>query len=100
MQIIWYKQAEQDLNESIAFIANESPVNALYVLDEIILFIDSLPLFPYKYPKEPIYNMENIRFVNKWFLKIIYRIESDNIYILRIFNTHQNPDKIKLYLDK
>ena len=98
MQIIWYKQAEQDLNESIAFIAQDNPVNALNVLDKIILFIDSLPLFPYKYPKEPIYNMENIRFVNKWFLKIIYRIEADNIYILRIFNTHQNPDKIKLHL--
>ena len=96
MQIIWYKQAEQDLNDSIAFIAMKNPVNALYVLDEIIILIDSLSIFPYKYPKELIYNKENIRSVTKWSYKIVYRIESDIIYILRIFNTHQHPDRIIL----
>ena len=99
MRIIWYKQAEKDLNDNIAFIATRSPVSALHVLDEMIILIDSLSLFPYKYPKEPIYNKANIRFVNKWSFKIIYRIESDNIYILRIFNTNQNPEKIISYLD-
>ena len=95
MQIIWYNKAEQDLNESIAFIAMDSPKNAIKVLDEIVFLVDSLPLFPYKYPKEPIYNKENIRFVTKWSFKIIYRIETGIIYILRIFNTHQNPAKIQ-----
>jgi len=94
MKIIWYNQAEQDLNANIAFIAQDSTENALRVLEEIITIIDSLALFPYKYPKEPIYNVENIRFVTKWSYKIIYRVETDIIYILRIFNTHQNPAKI------
>ena len=94
MQIIWYNQAEQDLSANIAFIAQDSTENALRVLEEIITIIDSLALFPYKYPKEPIYNVENIRFVTKWSYKIIYRVETDIIYILRIFNTHQNPAKI------
>ncbi len=94
MQIIWYNKAEQDLSANIAFIAQDSPENAIRVLDEIITIIDSLVLFPYKYPKEPIYNVENIRFVTKWSYKIIYRVETDIIYVLRIFNTHQNPAKI------
>jgi len=94
MQIIWYNKAEQDLSANIAFIAQDSPENAIRVLDEIITIIDSLVLFPYKYPKEPIYNVENIRFVTKWSYKIIYRVEADIIYVLRIFNTHQNPAKI------
>lgn len=96
MRIIWYKQAEDDLNSSIAYIATNSPKNALNVLDEIMILIDSLSLFPYKYPKELIYNKNNIRFVTKWSFKIIYRIEIDTIYILRIFNTHQHPSKAKL----
>ena len=91
MRIIWYSKAEQDLNSNIAFIAQSSPENAIKVLEEIMLLTDSLLLFPYKYPKEPIYNVENIRFVTKWSYKIIYRVESDMIYILRLFNTHQNP---------
>ena len=94
MRIIWYSKAEQDLSNNIAFIAQNSPENAIKVLEEIMLLTDSLLLFPYKYPKEPIYNVENIRFVSKWSYKIIYRVESDIIYILRIFNTHQNPAKI------
>lgn len=94
MQIIWYSKAEQDLNNSIAYIATNSPKNALNVLERIMILIDNLPLFPYKYPKEPIYNKENIRYVSKWSFKIIYRIETDIIYILRIFNTNQHPAKI------
>jgi plasmid stabilization system protein ParE len=81
----------QLLSTNIAYIAQNSPKNAIKVLEEIMLLTDSLLLFPYKYPKEPIYNVENIRFVTKWSYKIIYRVESDMIYILRLFNTHQNP---------
>ena len=94
MKIIWYSKAEQDLSNNIAFIAQDNPENAIKVLEEIMLLTDSLLLFPFKYPKEPIYNVENIRFVSKWSYKIIYRVESDVIYVLRIFNTHQNPAKI------
>lgn len=94
MQILWYSKAEQDLSNNISFIALNSQENATKVLEEIMSVIDSLPLFPYKYPKEPVYNTENIRFVTKWSYKIIYRVEAKIIYILRIFNTHQNPGKI------
>ena len=93
-QIVWHSKAEQNLRGNIAYIAQNSPENAVKVLDEIMLLTDSLLLFPYKYPKEPVYDVENIRFVTKWSYKIIYRVESDIIYILRIFNTHQNPSNI------
>ncbi len=95
MKIIWYRKADNDLNQNIAYIAEISPKNAKLVLDEIINLVDSLEVFPYKYPKEPIYNSENIRFVTKWSFKIVYRVELEAIYILRIFNTHQNPKRIK-----
>jgi plasmid stabilization system protein ParE len=93
MKIIWYRKAEQDLNNNIAYIALNSPQNAIKVLDELLAFIDSFSLFPYKYPKEPVYNIDDIRFAIKWHFKIIYRVGDKNIYILRIFNTYQNPEK-------
>jgi len=91
MEIIWHKKATQDLNQNINHIAKISQQNAIMVLDEIMNLVESLIIFPYKYPKEPIYNNENIRFVTKWSFKIIYRIDSNKLYILRIFNTNKNP---------
>jgi len=60
----------------------------------LIELSNTLVLFPYKYPKEPVYNKNNIRFLTKWSYKIIYRIETDKIIILRIFNTNQHPRRI------
>ncbi len=96
MKIVWHNKARNDLNLNIKYIAKSSPQNAMKVLNELVAFVDSLLIFPNKYPKEPIYNAENIRFVTKWSYKIIYRVDAEIIYILRIFNTNQNPKDIKL----
>ena len=94
MTISWHTKAIEDLNTNIAHIAKESPQNALHILETLTILADSLGDMPYKYPKEPVYNRENVRFVSKWSFKIIYRVEVDGIYILRVFNTNQNPDRI------
>lgn len=94
MTIDWHSKAVDDLTENIAYIATKSPKNALHVLETLTALADSLGTMPFKYPKEPVYNSENIRFVSKWSFKIIYRVEPDRIYVLRVFNTHQHPDKI------
>lgn len=94
MTISWHSKAVEDLNKNIAYIGSKSPQNALHVLKTLTELADSLVHIPTKYPVEPVYNSENVRFVTKWSFKIIYRVESDKIYILRIFNTNQNPNKI------
>jgi plasmid stabilization system protein ParE len=95
MKISWNSKALDDLNSNISHIAGNSPQNALHVLNTLTELAESLVYMPYKYPKEPTYNIENIRFVTKWSFKIIYRVETQGIYILRVFNTNQSPDKIK-----
>jgi len=97
MKIIWHNKASQDLNNTIKYIAKRSPQNAIIVLNKLTDLVDSLNILPYRYPVEPIYNKDNIRFIAKWSFKIIYRIEADVIYILRIFNTNQHPNKIKYF---
>jgi len=96
MEIIWIAKASQDLNKHVAYISKQSPQNALIVLNAILNLSKSLGDMPYKYPKEPIYNQENIRFLSRWSFKIIYRIGENKIYILRVFSTYQNPKRIKI----
>ena len=94
MIINWHSKAVDDLNENIKYIAIGSPQNAVHVLKTITALCDSLGNMPYKYPKEPVYSSESVRFITKWSFKIIYRVEVERIYILRIFNTHQNPSNV------
>ncbi len=94
MRISWHSKAVEDLNKNIAYIATKSPQNALHVLKTLTMLADSLAHMPSRYPVEPVYNSENVRFVTKWSFKIIYRVESDRIYILRVFNTNQRPSRV------
>ena len=96
MQIIWHNKAKQDLDENIRYIAKQSLKNALTVLETLTSLVNSLKIFPLAYSKEPVYNKENVRFIVKWNFKIIYKVDKANntIYILRIFNTKQQPKRI------
>lgn len=93
MHIIWTKRAEKDLYLSIGHIAKESPQNASKVLKKIIALSETLSDFPLKYPKEPTYDQEKIRFVSVYNFKLIYIIEPKQIRILRLFHTKQHPSK-------
>jgi len=93
MHIIWNKRAEKDLYLSISYIAKESPKNAGKVLKKIIALSKGLALYPLKYPKDPIYNNERVRFAIIYSFKLIYKIESDKIRIPRLFHTKQHPSK-------
>lgn len=95
MTTIWENKAVKELNEAIAFIAVNSPQNALMVLDRFLALSETLGFMPYKYPKEPHYNRENIRFTTKYNHKLIYQVEPDRIIILRIFPAKQDPRKLE-----
>jgi plasmid stabilization system protein ParE len=87
--IIWHITAIQELQEIYDYVFSNSPQNAALVISEIESMVLSIPYMPFKNPKEPRYNDENVRFVIKWNYKIIYKIENDDINILSIFNTSQ-----------
>lgn len=95
MEVIWRKKASDELESIYKYIKKESPQNALLVFNAIFDLALSLSNFPYKFPVEPTININNIRYAVIWSYKIIYSIEESNILILRVFNTKQNPKKIK-----
>lgn len=94
MLTVWTKRAETDLFLNIGKIAENSPQNAKKVLVELYKLVEDFKNFPLKFPKEPIYNKENIRVAIKWSFKIVYRVEKEKIYILRVFHSKQHPKKI------
>ncbi|TDD97405.1 type II toxin-antitoxin system RelE/ParE family toxin [Flavobacterium cellulosilyticum] len=95
MNVIWRKNALNELEAIYKYIKKESPQNAVLVFNSIYDLAISLPNFPYKFPVEPIINIEKVRFVVVWSFKIVYSVEKDSIVILRVFNTKQNPKKLK-----
>ena len=89
------KKASKDLISIYKYIQKESSQNAVFVINSICDLVDSLELFPFKFPKKRFLNNENIRFAVIWSYKVVYAIDNVTILILRVFNTKQNPKKIK-----
>ena len=95
MKVLWSTKALNELEAIYNYINKESPQNAILVFNGIYDLTNSLINFPYKFPVEPIINIEKVRFAAIWSFKIIYSIENDSIVILSIFNTKQNPKQLK-----
>lgn len=94
--IIWESRAKDELQDIYDYIFFHSPQNAENVITELISIAESISNMPFKHPKEPYFNNENIRFVPKWNYKIIYLIGDIDIIILSVFNTSQNSIRISL----
>ncbi len=94
MRIIWSSRAETDLYNAISYIAEQSPQNAKQVSGRIKKLVKGLTNQPYKFQKDELYNNENVRRAVIYSYKIVYKIYNDKIVILRVFSTHQHPDKI------
>lgn len=95
MKVLWSKKASNELEAIYKYIKKESSQNSVLVFNEICDLANSLPNFPYKFPIEPIINIEKVRFAAIWSFKIIYSVEKESIVILRVFNTKQNPKQLK-----
>jgi toxin ParE1/3/4 len=95
MKVLWSKKASNELEAIYNYIKKGSPQNAILVFNGIYDLANSLPNFPYKFLVEPIINIEKVRFAAIWSFKIIYSVEKESVVILRIFNTKQNPKKLK-----
>ena len=91
--VIWSDYAILSVQDIYNYIYIQSPQNADLVIDTLFDLGDKLNFFPEKFPKEPLFNSEDIRFFPKWNFKIVYRIESHRIYILDVFLTQQNLNK-------
>lgn len=87
--VVWSKNSSDSLQYIYDYILNEgkSPQNAEMVILTLLELGNELNIFPEKFPKEPTFNDENIRFCVKWNFKILYQIKSDKILIINVYIT-------------
>ena len=79
--------AKDDLQEIYNYIAKDSVYYAIKTTKQIINKTQIIKSFPYVGRKVQTYNSENIRELIYKSYKIIYEIDSKNIYIHRIFHS-------------
>jgi len=98
MKIVYTEQSLIGLEESLKFIAPKIPYEKLIeIRDKILDAVDTLLLQPKKGQKEPFLEhlkLEHRRLVEGHY-KIIYRIVDEYIYITDIFDSRQDPEKMK-----
>lgn len=79
----------------VNYIKKDSPVAAERVRQKVFDTIDSIQPFPEKFSAEERLAWQgNIRYSVIWSYKIIYLIENNEITILDVFDTRQDPEKM------
>jgi len=98
MKLIYTDQSLESLKEALEFIAPKvTHQKLLEIRDKILDKADSLATDPYTGQKEPYLTHLELghRRIIESHYKIIYRIVGDFIYITDIFDSRQDPEKMK-----
>ena len=98
MKLIYTEQALFGLEEALEFIAPKvTQEKLLEIRDRILDKVDTLLLHPLQGQKEPYLEHLDLghRRVIENHYKIIYRLMDEYVYITDIFDSRQDPDKMK-----
>ncbi|MFM9837255.1 MAG: type II toxin-antitoxin system RelE/ParE family toxin [Cyclobacteriaceae bacterium] len=99
MNLIYTPTAWLSLDKSINFLRlQEVPGSKISeIVDEVFKKAETLKKFPYSGQKETmLFDRKNLyrRLVIRYF-KIVYFIEGENVHVVAIFDTRQDPEKLK-----
>jgi toxin ParE1/3/4 len=98
MKLIYTEQALFSLEEALSLIAPKvTPEKLMEIRDSILDTADTLLLHPLQGQKEPYLEdlgLGHRRLIESHY-KIIYRVVGECIYITDIFDSRQDPDKMK-----
>ena len=87
VELIWLKTASDDLIQIYNYIYKDSIYYSIKTVNEIIDMVDRLKEFPYMGRKIPEYELETQRELIYKSYRIIYKIESNKIFIRRIWHS-------------
>lgn len=97
-KVFWTKFAFNSLKEIHRYYKeNVSKIIADNIRDNVLDSTSQLEILPRSGAKEELLNelKEECRFVVRGNYKIIYKIKSKRIFIMDVFDTRQDPQKIK-----
>ena len=92
LKVIWTAKSLRALQDIYNFYSLKSEAAATSVINDIIEIAESIT-FPEQYQKDEILPEYRRMIVRHY--KILYRTEKNAIYILTIFDTRQNPIKLR-----
>jgi len=97
MEIIWTETAKNDLKNIFNFIKSEININkaqliVFQIIDETSV-LQNMPEAGQKEPKFERFKNEYRRLIFKHY-KIVYQISAELVYINRVFDSRQNPNKL------
>lgn len=92
--IRWSLAAGKDLREIEEFIARDSPVYAVRLVDRIVEAVERLEPFPLSGRIVPEYDREELREVIFGSYRIVYLVQEEMVTILRV--VHGARDMIRL----
>lgn len=84
--VIWSEVAKEDLSNIFQFIALDSRIYALKVVDEIIALSEKLDAFPQAGKKVKEHRYEEIREVSVYSYRLIYRVSNQGIHVVTILH--------------
>ena len=87
VKIEWLRAAKLDLFQIYNYIYEDSIYYSIKTINNIVEKTDSLEYFPYMGRKIPEHNRENERELIYKTYRIMYRIESNKIFIRRIWHS-------------
>lgn len=98
MKLTFTQQALDSLQEALGFLANDVPVEKLIEIRDAILSKAHKLVKNFRMGQKEEYldhlGQSHRRIIEGNF-KIIYRVEDDTIFITDIFNTRQDPSRMK-----
>ncbi len=100
MQIIWTRPAMENLHSICDFCKKRKDAATARKLRKAIFDkVENLVKFPALGQKEQslFHQNKEYRSLLHGNFKIIYRVEDQNIFMVRIFDTRQNPDKLAFW---
>ena len=92
VKVIWTDFAIEDLRSIHDYIAQDSKIYASRFVEKIILRIDQLETHPESGRIVPEFNIETIRELIEGNYRIVYKINTDHIGIVRI---HHSASQLK-----
>jgi plasmid stabilization system protein ParE len=94
ISVIWTTEALDDLLDIETFIGNAT--KAEKIIDRILAKTRQLENFPESGKKYETVTQQEYRYLIERNFKIIYSYRNDKVYIHTIFDTRQDPGKLKL----
>lgn len=87
VKLNWHNDAKRDLIQIYNYIYGDSIYYSIKTINQIITKTNNLEIFPYIGRKIPEHNRENERELIYKSYRIMYKIESNKIFIRRIWHS-------------